>query len=164
MTQKNLVTRSWSGALAASVLVVGCSGMVGCKKKEVARPAPEPSTYSTPIPAPPAAVGVSFRELRVGKALNADKTVTTDLETFAPRDTIYASVATSGSAATAPIRAVWTFQDGQVVSDDTQTITATGADTTEFHISKPDGFPAGSYKVAISIDGLVVMNRDFKVQ
>jgi hypothetical protein len=35
---------------------------------------------------------------------------------------------------------------------------------TTFHISKPDGWPAGSYKVEISLDGTVVDSRDFTVQ
>ncbi len=90
--------------------------------------------------------------------------MSTDIGTFAPGDTIYASVTTSGSSASTPIRAVWTYQDGQVVSDDTQTISGTGSDMTEFHISKPDGFPAGSYKLEIFIDGRTAMNRNFDVR
>ena len=71
---------------------------------------------------------------------------------------------TSGSSASTPIRALWTYQDGQVVSDDTQTISGTGSDMTEFHIAKPDGFPAGGYKLEIFIDGRTAMNRNFDVR
>lgn len=165
MTQNRLVSRTLGGALGAALLVVSLGGLSACKKKEVARspmPAPSPTTYNPPVATAPA--GVQFRELRVGKAINADKSVSTDIETFAPSDTIYASVATTGAAAAIPIRAVWTFQDGQVVSDDTQTIAAAGSDMTEFHISKPDGFPPGSYKVEIFIDGRSAMNRSFNVR
>lgn len=168
MTENTLVTRTFRGALTASLLVVSIGGLVACGKK-VAQPAPAPSptTYNTPMTAPApstAPAGIQFRELRVGKAVNADKSVTTDMETFAPADTIYASVSTSGTGASTPVRAVWTFQDGQVVADDTQTLSGTGSDRTEFHISKPDGFPAGSYKVEIFIDGRSAMNRNFNVR
>ena len=160
MRDRNPAAPSIGGVLFASCLILSSAGLGACKKK-VAPPAPE----TTPIPAPPSApAAIQFSELRVGNAVNADKSVTTDLETFAPRDTIYASVATTGVGVATPIRAVWTFQDGQIVSDDTQTISGTGNDRTEFHISKPDGFPTGSYKVEIFVDGRSVMNRNFDVR
>jgi hypothetical protein len=165
MSQQRNVARSLGGGLVASLMVLSYGGAVACKKKEVPKPAPETTSYPSPIPAPPSApAGLQFSELRVGNALNADKSVSTDLGTFAPRDTIYASVVTTGVGVSTPIRAVWTYQDGQVVADDTQTISGTGSDRTEFHISKPDGFPAGSYKVEIFIDGRTVMNRNFEVK
>lgn len=162
--RQSRVARASGGILVATCMILSLGGLAACNKK-VAPPPAETTTYAKPIPAPPSApAGVQFSELRVGNAVNADKSVTTDLETFAPRDTIYASVVTNGVGAATPIRALWTFQDGQVVSDDTQTISSTGNDRTEFHISKPDGFPAGSYKVEISIDGRSVMNRNFNVR
>ena len=163
MKQKRIAAPTF----AAVLLVVAFGGLVACGKKASAPapPAPQTTTYQTPAPAPaPAAAGLEFRELRVGKAVNADKSVSTDVGTFAPGDTIYASVTTSGSSASTPIRAVWTYQDGQVVSDDTQTISGTGSNMTEFHIAKPDGFPAGSYKLEIFIDGRTAMNRNFDVR
>src|SRR3546814_14271558 len=85
--------------------------------------------------------------------------------TFAPSDTIYASVATSTSdpAASVPgtLSAKWTFEDGQVVNEESKSVNLTGAGNTEFHIAKPDGFPAGNYKVEISLDGNVVQSKDF---
>lgn len=167
MREKNTLVRSFGGGLVASLMVLSYGGLVACKKKEAPRPAPETTTTGTmaPIPAPPSApAGIQFSDLRVGKAVNADKSVTVDVETFAPADTIYASVATTGLGVAIPIRALWTYQDGQVVSDDVQTISGTGNDRTEFHISKPDGFPAGGYKVEIFIDGRSVMNRNFNVR
>ena len=167
MTTKRIAAPTFAGTFAAVLLVAAFGGTVACKKKETAapRPAPETTTYSTPAHAPaPAPAGLEFRELRLGKAVNADKSVTTDVGTFAPGDTLYASVATSGSSASTPIRALWTYQDGQVVSDDTQTISGTGSNLTEFHISKPDGFPAGNYKLEIFIDGRSAMNRSFDIR
>lgn len=166
MNRKRIAAPTFAGAFAAVLLVVAFGGLVACKKKDTApAPSPQSTAYPTPAPAPaPAPSGLQFRELRVGKAVNADKSVSTDIGTFAPGDTIYASVTTSGSSASTPIRALWTYQDGQVVSDDTQTISGTGSDMTEFHIAKPDGFPAGSYKLEIFIDGRTAMNRNFDVR
>jgi hypothetical protein len=166
MTKKRIAAPAFAGAFAAVLMAGAFGGLVACKKKDAVPPRPSPeSTYSMPIPAPaPAPAGLQFRELRLGKAVNADKSVSVDTGTFAPGDTIYASVATSGSSGSSPIRALWTYQDGQVVSDDTQTISGTGSDVTEFHISKPDGFPAGSYKLEIFIDGRSASNRSFDVR
>src|SRR3546814_2726190 len=100
--------------------------------------------------------------------LGADMKVGAPSTTFAPGDTIYASVATSTSdpAASVPgtLSATWTFEDGQVVNEESKSVNLTGAGNTEFHIAKPDGFPAGSYKVEISLDGNVVQSKDFSVK
>jgi hypothetical protein len=38
-----------------------------------------------------------------------------------------------------------------------------GASVTEFHVSKPDGWPAGHYEVAISLNGTEVARNGFDV-
>ena len=48
-----------------------------------------------------------------------------------------------GRRNTAEVKAHWTYQDGQVVNESTQTIAPTGDAKTEFHISKPEGWPPG---------------------
>jgi outer membrane usher protein FimD/PapC len=58
----------------------------------------------------------------------------------------------------------WTYQDGQVVHEDSKTLNATGPETTAFMISKPGGFPAGNYKVDISLNGNQVASKDFSVK
>ncbi len=59
-------------------------------------------------------------------------------ETFAPTDTIYASVATD-SASASTLSARWTFEDGQLVSETLETVAGGERAATEFHIAKPDG-------------------------
>lgn len=138
-----------------SVIVAALAGAaVACKK---APPPPPPA-------APPAAVPLSVSSVTLGKAVGADKSVAQALTTFGTRDTIYASVATVGSASSATIAAVWTFQTGQVVLADTQAIAPTGPAHTEFHISKPSGWPVGKYKVSISLDGALAGAQDFEVK
>ena len=50
------------------------------------------------------------------------------------------------------------------MNESSETIAPTGAATTAFHISKPDGWPTGNYKVEISLDGKVVATKDFSVK
>src|SRR5215218_5645206 len=68
------------------------------------------------------AAGVRVSQIDLGRSLNADKTINDNTNSFKPNDAIYASIATEGSAATASLKARWTYQDGQVVNETTQTI------------------------------------------
>ncbi len=102
-------------------------------------------------------------DVELGNAVGADQKVATPSSSFAPSDTIYAAVTTSG-AGTAALAAKWTYQDGQTVHEESKSIAPTGPATTAFQISKPSGWPAGSYKVAISLNGQPVSSKDFTVQ
>jgi hypothetical protein len=101
--------------------------------------------------------------VELGRGVDTDKRVTERVEQFRPNDTIYASVITSGTAP-ATLRTRWLFQDGQVVEETTQSISPQGTAATEFHISKPDGFPAGTYTVEVALDGNVVQTKQFTVE
>jgi len=149
---------------AASVLA-----LVACGKKEPA-PAPAPTPAPTPVapaPAPaPVPAGVTVSSVSLGKAVGADKKVTAASDTFAKGDTIYASVDTTGSGS-ATLAAKWVYtKDGKTVpvKEDIATISATGPATSEFHISKPDGWPVGTYHVDVTLDGKPAATKSFKVQ
>ena len=152
-----------SAALAAALV------LSACKKPEPA-PAPAPPATApepTPITAP-AAASASVTAVDLGNSVGADNRVAAPATTFAPRDTIYAAVTTrtSDAAATVPgkLGAKWTYQDGQTVHEDSRDLNLTGDGVTAFQISKPDGFPAGRYKVEVSLDGTVVQSKDFEVK
>jgi hypothetical protein len=117
---------------------------------------------TTPTATTPAAFKVSDVEL--GKSLNTDKTIKDNTDDFGVRDTIYASVKTEGSATGATLVARWTFQDGQVVEEQNQTINATGDAITEFHISKATAWPKGNYKLSILLNGTEVETEDFEIK
>ncbi|MBA3498350.1 MAG: hypothetical protein H0T86_14715 [Gemmatimonadales bacterium] len=139
---------------ALGLLVIG---MPACKKKE----APAPSAdAAAPAPVPAFEVGT----IEVGKAVGADKRVTSTGTTFGRRDTIYVSVATEGVAPSKTIAAKWTFQDGQVVDEESRSIAPNGPEVTEFHITKPSRWPAGKYKVEIAVDGATAGSKDFEIK
>ena len=136
-----------------------------CGKSE---PPPAPQTTAPPPAAPltpsPAASVVTVTTVELGNQIGADKRVTQQGTSFAPKDTIYATVVTNGSAPSATLRAKWTYQDGQVVEESTQNIAPTGPGATEFHIAKPDGWPVGTYKVEVSLNGRSTGTKEFEVK
>jgi hypothetical protein len=123
--------------------------------------APPPAAPATP---PPAATAVTVTTIELGKQIGADKRVAQQMNSFAPTDTIYVSVVTNGTSPSAALTAKWTYQDGQVVNESTQTIAPTGPAATEFHIAKPDGWPAGTYKVEVSLNGRSTATKEFEVK
>jgi hypothetical protein len=109
-------------------------------------------------------VGVRVSRIDMGRSLTADKAINDKTDSFKPTDTIYASILTEGTAATATLKARWTYQDGQAVNESTQTIAPTGDSRTEFHISKPDGWPTGKYKLEVFLNDSTAATKDFEVQ
>ena len=151
------------GMLAALILALNACG----KKEEAPKPEsiPAPTSVPAPVPSPPTA-GVTVLTITLGNAIGADKKVTQAADSFGKKDTIYASVNTTG-AGTAALKAKWTYRTtGQeaTVKEDTQTIAPTGPASSEFHISKPDGWPAGDYQVEIFVADKSAGTKTFTVK
>ena len=107
---------------------------------------------------------VRVTDVSLGRGIGGDKAVTDSTDKFRPGDTIYASVATDGTAQTATLRAKWTYQDGQTVDETSRTIAPSGRERTEFHIAKPDGWPAGKYKLEVFLNDQSKETKTFEVQ
>jgi hypothetical protein len=143
-------------SLALVLAAVLTTGLVACNKKEAA-PADQGG-------AAPANQAVRFVGADLGRAVGGDRSITDATHQFGPNDTIYVSVETDGSAAAATVAARWTYQDGQEVDRSETTIAPSGTEHTEFHVSNPDGWPAGNYQVEIMLDGRTVETLDFAVE
>ena len=111
-----------------------------------------------------ATAGVRVTDVTLGRSVGGDKAVTDSTDTFKPNDTIYASIATEGSAQSATLRAKWSFEDGQLVDESTRTIAPNNRERTEFHISKPDGWPTGKYKVEVFLNDQSAQTKSFDVR
>ena len=111
-----------------------------------------------------AAASVRVADIELGRSLAADKGIADKTSEFRPSDTIYLSVETDGTSPQATLMTRWTYQDGQVVKELSETIAPTGKAHTEFHIVKPDGWPAGKYAVAVSLNGVAAGRKDFEVK
>lgn len=142
--------------------------------------APKPEAPASPPAAPPTAgaaastaastalpmEAVAVTSATLGNAVNADKRVTAATDTFRPQDTIFVSVETSGTGG-ASLTARWTYgadAQGTRVNEETQKVPPGGPSVTEFHIRKPDGWPAGEYQVAILVNGEAAVTRKFSVK
>ena len=149
--------------LAALILTLNACG----KKEEASKPQSAPTQTSAPVSVPPPAMaGVTVGSITLGNAIGANKKVAQASDSFGKKDTIYASIDTTG-AGTATLKAKWTYRKGgqeSLVKEDTQTIAPTGPATSEFHISKPDGWPAGDYQVEIFVGDKPAQTKSFTVK
>lgn len=156
------MNRNLLRAIPTALCVLVAVSPIACKKREA--PAPAVIVEPTALPMPTAAPAMTVVDISLGKALGADKKVAASMDTFKPRDTVFVVVQTDGSAASSTINAKWIYQDGQVVKEDSRTITSAGPATTEFSIQKASGWPKGDYKVEIVVDGQPAIVKAFKVQ
>jgi hypothetical protein len=151
-------------SLAIAATLLATVALAGCKKKDDMAATTPPAT-TEPAPAPvepaPAPTPATVTSVDLGNAVGADNKVTMASTSFAKADTIHASVATDGAGG--KLNAKWTYQDGQTVDSQDKDVAA-GPQVSDFSISKPDGWPAGKYKVEISLDGNVVQSRYFEVK
>jgi hypothetical protein len=140
----------------ALLAAVGLLGSTGCKGRS------EGGTATQDVGA--ATTGeVAIADVRLGRRIGPDKRVSDATDRFSPRDTIYASVVTTGSAPNTTVNARWTYEGQQVVKEDSRTIATDGAEATEFHISKPSGWPKGKYQVTVTVGG-ATQTKDFEVR
>ena len=110
-------------------------------------PAPAPAE---PMPAP---APVSATVVTVGNTAAADKSVAA-VGMFGVKDKIIVSVKTDASTpADATIDAKLTFQDGQVAGQKTQAVKAEDAGTTNIEFTNTNDWPAGKYKVDVTVNG-----------
>jgi hypothetical protein len=115
---------------------------------------------TSPAAAPPSKLKVV--DVEVGRAVGADKRVTTPTGAFAPGDVLYASVETKGAVPRAVLAARWSY-NGALLAETEQKIAPDGTAVSEFHVSNPSGWTPGAYRVEILIDGRVVADRAFRV-
>ena len=139
----NRMTRLLAVVVCAAALTASCS---------------KPANDSVSAP------GVRVTGMDLGRSLAAGKAIADKTESFRPSDMIYLSVETDGTAPKATLVTRWTYQDGQVVKEQSETIAPTGKARTEFHIEKPGGWPAGKYAVNVSLDGAASGSKDFVVK
>jgi len=121
---------------------------------------------ATPLVAAATNAPLTVAKLTLGNAVNAAHEVTHASNSFAANDrAIYASVATEGRSSGVTLNAKWSYLEGQgqLISSITESIATDGAAVTTFKVENPDLWPAGKYKVEISLDGKPVIQQDFEI-
>ena len=149
----------------ALMLSLAFVGSLACKKQEA--PPPPPTLAPATLPPTTLAAPVTISTVTLGSAIGADKKVTAPAETFTTKDTIYAVVDTTGTGH-AKLRALWSFVKGDKtakVDETTIEIDPTAPASTEFHVTKPSGWPKGDYRVEIFLNDATApaMTKTFKV-
>ena len=113
-----------------------------------------PSLAQDKEAAPPAAI-ISW--LKLGSHINPDLSVPVPKKNFKPTEDIYAVVGTKASKPTyGTLGILWTYGSGdhlQAVHDESKELVFDGDGITAFKISKPDGWPSGTYQAELFIDG-----------
>lgn len=138
-------------------LIVLVALLAGCRGDQAA---PTPVASSAPV----LRTDVTFTDIRLGRAVDDGRRVEEALDVFAPADTVYASVLTTGSGPRGVLKARWTYAGSEVVAQSSLAIVPSGTTVSEFHISRPAGLSRGSYQVEIFFDGAVAGKRSFSVQ
>jgi hypothetical protein len=136
-----------------AVVVVGA-----CSKKEEPPPPPPPTLAPTPVP-------FKVTSVDLGKSIGEDRRIKDAATAFGLHDTIYVAISSEGVSPKATLKARWTFgAKGTLVNEETRDIAPTGPAVTEFHITKPSGWPVGKYTLEVSVDGSPVATKEFAVQ
>jgi hypothetical protein len=153
--------RSTSRLLAAAALMLA-TATVACKGED--RAEYDSARVAGGTVDSGLASNLRVADVELGKGKDTDGSVRDVTDDFGANDTIYVAVRTTGTSSDARLTARWTFQDNQVVSEDSRTIAPTADAWTEFHVSKAGGWPKGNYKVAILLNGQEVESEDFEVK
>ena len=143
---------------------VAAAAVAACGKKDAA-PAGDTLTATTATIDQPAAAPATptLGAVTLGSAIGADKRATAPKETFGVRDTIYASVETNGTGTGQKLKAVWS-KGTETVKTDSLMLDLSGPTVSEFHISRPRAWPAGTYRVAVSLNDGPAQTKDFTVR
>lgn len=130
--------------------------------------APASASTATQAPATPAANnGFQVSSVTLGDSVNNEHKVRKDMTSFTPNQkTLYVSVDTTGSTQGATLNAKWSYLEGngEEVMSTSQSVITDGPATTTFRVQNPDLWPAGKYKVDISVDGKQVASKAFEIK
>lgn len=105
---------------------------------------------------------LTVTSIQLGRAVNADNTVSGFTTTFAPGDSVYLAVLTNGRGS-ATIRVRWMF-NGRVIDEPQKQVTHTGAGATDFRLQNVGGFPLGDYTAEVFVNGQSAGTREFHVE
>ena len=154
-----------SGHLAIAAALTATLALSACKRADdTAPPAPVVSqpAPTQPMATAPSALNVSA--VTLGTSAGADRRIGTPMTTFTSSDPIVVSVDTSGVASNAELTARLVFQDGQTAGEQTERLTTSGNETTNVTFTNANGWPAGTYRAEIWVDGNQVQSREFTVR
>jgi hypothetical protein len=145
-------------SLAITAVLAG-----GCGRQDGSRPSgDETGAVDSTLP-PAASAEHRISNMMIGRRIGPGNRITEPTFEFAPQDTVYVSVAMSGSGGADRLTAAWRSQSGEVVQQSSVPIGPPG-ENTAFHLSQPKGLKPGTYKVIVFLGGDSVETRVFAVK
>ena len=99
----------------------------------------------------------------IGRRIGTGNHITEPTFQFAPQDTVYISIATSGSNGADHLTAAWRSQTGEIVQQSSVAIPAAGQNAA-FQLSQPKGLKPGTYKVVVFLGNDSVDAKVFVVK
>jgi hypothetical protein len=145
-------------AAAALVVLAGCGGGNNGREAqgtETGAAAPADTAVSKDL---------AVAAVMIGKRIGEGNLITEPTFQFAPKDTVYLSVSTTGKPDSASLSTKWRFQTGEVLDSSSKTIQPKGEDVTEFHLTRPKDWKVGTYSVTLYADGDSVDSKAFVVK
>jgi hypothetical protein len=110
---------------------------------------------------------IKVAEVQLGKSIGADMKVAAPAAEFSAKDTVYVSVATTGSAQNASLMLVVSPLSGVADSSNTirdnKTISPNAPAVTEFHFVQPAGMKVGKYKAEVFLNGGLADVKEFDI-
>jgi hypothetical protein len=150
------ITRAESALITAVALVGGCSGSDDATRLAVQKAAADSAANaSASAPRRVAVVMLGSRVDSVGR-------VSEPTFQFAPHDTVYVSVGTSGNTGTTRLTAAWRYQSGEIVGQSTEQVRP--GENTAFSLAKLKGLKPGTYKVVVFLGDDSVDTKVFAVK
>jgi len=105
---------------------------------------------------------VQFETIQLGRSLNSDNSVGNHTTRFRPDDTVYVALL-SEMPGSGTISVRWIL-NGQTVKEESREVSYTREAATEFHLQNSGGFPPGTYRVEILVNGQPAGTREFRVE
>jgi hypothetical protein len=170
------MSTSWQRPIRLLILamVIAIAPLAACRKSETppaAGTSPGAGPAASPAAAPAAsatgAAPLTVVSLKLGKSVGADNRVSTEADTFAPIDTVYVAVGTTGASTGSKLTARWSSVSHSgaenQIHEESKTITPAGDAATEFHIAPASGLTPGDYKIEVLLDDKSVAVKAFRV-
>jgi len=156
--------RALVGAALALLLTAACGGRADTQHDSAAVADSAANAAAAQTGTTPAADEIDVEDLKLGRALKSDSTVTDATDDFKAGDTIYAVMETDANESGKQVTARWTMGDNdQVISEETRTV-ATGDKARTVFKGKAGGWAPGKYHFRVFYNGKETKSAEFEVK
>lgn len=151
------IRRVGAQVVVVAVLAGGCSGS---EESRSAAGATDSAALAASAGTP---VELQVSNVMIGRRIGPGNRITEPTFEFAPKDTVYVSVATQGTGGAEALTAAWRSQSGEILQKSSEPVPPAG-ENTQFSLSQPKGLKPGTYKVIIFLGEDSVETKVFVVK